>query len=47
MESQSTVPANANTDCPGTEAEEAGKAAACAGCPNQVRETQLKAQSNP
>ena len=23
------------TDCPGTEAEEAGKASACDGCPNQ------------
>ncbi|CAI5469993.1 unnamed protein product [Closterium sp. Yama58-4] len=29
------VPADANQHCPGTGAEEAGKAAACAGCPNQ------------
>lgn len=29
------VPDNANAHCPGTGAEEAGKAAACAGCPNQ------------
>ncbi|MCO5574865.1 hypothetical protein L7F22_028658 [Adiantum nelumboides] len=29
------VPEDANQHCPGTEAETAGKAAACAGCPNQ------------
>jgi Mrp family chromosome partitioning ATPase len=29
------VPANANTECVGPTAENAGKAAACAGCPNQ------------
>ncbi|KAJ7547523.1 hypothetical protein O6H91_08G089400 [Diphasiastrum complanatum] len=29
------VPQNANEHCPGTEAEAAGKAAACEGCPNQ------------
>ncbi|CAI5505743.1 unnamed protein product [Closterium sp. Naga37s-1] len=29
------VPEDANQHCPGTGAEEAGKAAACAGCPNQ------------
>ncbi|BBN11938.1 ATP-binding protein involved in chromosome partitioning [Marchantia polymorpha subsp. ruderalis] len=29
------VPQNANEHCPGTEAEEAGKAASCEGCPNQ------------
>ncbi|GJP51885.1 hypothetical protein CLOM_g11009 [Closterium sp. NIES-68] len=29
------VPEGANQHCPGTGAEEAGKAAACAGCPNQ------------
>ena len=31
----STVPANANTGCVGPSSEQAGKAAACAGCPNQ------------
>ncbi|KNC47391.1 cytosolic Fe-S cluster assembly factor nubp1 [Thecamonas trahens ATCC 50062] len=30
-----TVPENANDHCPGTESETAGKAASCAGCPNQ------------
>lgn len=30
------VPEGANQHCPGTQAEEAGKAAACAGCPNQA-----------
>mmetsp|Transcript_20471 Transcript_20471/g.51031 ORF Transcript_20471/g.51031 Transcript_20471/m.51031 type:complete len:389 (-) Transcript_20471:196-1362(-) len=30
------VPADANEHCPGTDAEAAGKAAACAGCPNQA-----------
>ena len=29
------VPADANESCPGTNAEAAGRAAACAGCPNQ------------
>ncbi|PWY96896.1 P-loop containing nucleoside triphosphate hydrolase protein, partial [Testicularia cyperi] len=29
------VPENAPEHCPGTESEEAGRAAACAGCPNQ------------
>ncbi|UZJ53163.1 hypothetical protein CBS101457_002483 [Exobasidium rhododendri] len=29
------VPENAPAHCPGTESEEAGKASACAGCPNQ------------
>jgi Mrp family chromosome partitioning ATPase len=29
------VPEDANQHCPGTEAEEAGKASACDGCPNQ------------
>ncbi|GFR46383.1 hypothetical protein Agub_g7978, partial [Astrephomene gubernaculifera] len=29
------VPANANQHCPGASSEQAGKAAACAGCPNQ------------
>lgn len=29
------VPENAPEHCPGTESEEAGKASACAGCPNQ------------
>jgi Mrp family chromosome partitioning ATPase len=29
------VPQNANQGCPGTEADSAGKAEACAGCPNQ------------
>jgi len=28
------VPENANAHCPGTQAEDAGKASACAGCPN-------------
>eukprot|EP00741_Cyanophora_paradoxa_P008001 tig00001234_g7740.t1 len=28
------VPANANEHCPGTQSDEAGKSAACAGCPN-------------
>lgn len=27
---------NIYTDCPGTESKDAGKASACAGCPNQV-----------
>lgn len=31
----STVPENAPEHCPGTESEAAGKAEACAGCPNQ------------
>ncbi|KAH3871208.1 hypothetical protein DPMN_034402, partial [Dreissena polymorpha] len=30
-----TVPENAPTHCPGTESEDAGKASACQGCPNQ------------
>ncbi|KAG2452735.1 hypothetical protein HYH02_002965 [Chlamydomonas schloesseri] len=29
------VPENANQHCPGTSSEQAGKSAACAGCPNQ------------
>lgn len=29
------VPDNAPEHCPGTQAENAGKSAACAGCPNQ------------
>ncbi|BAF15047.1 Os04g0485400 [Oryza sativa Japonica Group] len=29
------VPENANDHCPGTQSEAAGKADACAGCPNQ------------
>ncbi|EFJ42004.1 hypothetical protein VOLCADRAFT_107437 [Volvox carteri f. nagariensis] len=29
------VPENANQHCPGTSSDQAGKAAACAGCPNQ------------
>eukprot|EP00397_Hematodinium_sp_SG-2012_P035047 GEMP01037652.1.p1 GENE.GEMP01037652.1~~GEMP01037652.1.p1 ORF type:complete len:421 (-),score=91.92 GEMP01037652.1:721-1899(-) len=29
------VPENANEECPGTNADTAGKSAACAGCPNQ------------
>ncbi|GJN21514.1 hypothetical protein PR202_gb08996 [Eleusine coracana subsp. coracana] len=29
------VPKDANEHCPGTQSEEAGKADACAGCPNQ------------
>uniref|UniRef100_A0A0E0K209 Cytosolic Fe-S cluster assembly factor NBP35 n=1 Tax=Oryza punctata TaxID=4537 RepID=A0A0E0K209_ORYPU len=32
---KSDVPADANEHCPGTQSEEAGKADACAGCPNQ------------
>eukprot|EP00357_Protocruzia_adherens_P033270 CAMPEP_0114984496 /NCGR_PEP_ID=MMETSP0216-20121206/7307_1 /TAXON_ID=223996 /ORGANISM="Protocruzia adherens, Strain Boccale" /LENGTH=335 /DNA_ID=CAMNT_0002346635 /DNA_START=27 /DNA_END=1034 /DNA_ORIENTATION=- len=38
MDSSSTaskVPENANTDCPGTDSDQAGKSSACAGCPNQ------------
>ncbi|XP_047026476.1 cytosolic Fe-S cluster assembly factor NUBP1 homolog [Helicoverpa zea] len=31
----SSVPDNAPQHCPGTQSEEAGKASACAGCPNQ------------
>ncbi|CAH0729452.1 unnamed protein product, partial [Brenthis ino] len=31
----SNVPENAPNHCPGTESEDAGKASACAGCPNQ------------
>jgi Mrp family chromosome partitioning ATPase len=31
---EKSVPENANTSCPGTEAGDAGKADACAGCPN-------------
>ncbi|KAG7296420.1 hypothetical protein JYU34_021577 [Plutella xylostella] len=31
----SSVPDNAPTHCPGTQSEDAGKASACAGCPNQ------------
>lgn len=31
----SDVPADANIHCPGTQSEKAGKASACAGCPNQ------------
>lgn len=31
----STVPENAPEHCPGTESEDAGKASACQGCPNQ------------
>ncbi|CAK0763003.1 cytosolic Fe-S cluster assembly factor nbp35 [Coccomyxa viridis] len=30
------VPDNANEHCPGTESEQAGQAASCAGCPNQA-----------
>ncbi|RRT74762.1 hypothetical protein B296_00003712 [Ensete ventricosum] len=29
------IPENANEHCPGPQSEEAGKADACAGCPNQ------------
>lgn len=32
----SATPDNANAGCPGTSAEDAGKASACAGCPNQA-----------
>eukprot|EP00883_Tetradesmus_obliquus_P010732 jgi/Sobl393_1/3450/SZX76224.1 len=31
----SDVPDNAPAHCPGTQSEDAGKASACAGCPNQ------------
>ena len=34
--SEMTVPSDANTECPGTDSQQAGTAAACAGCPNQV-----------
>jgi len=33
---QQQVPANANEGCVGPAAQEAGKAAACAGCPNKA-----------
>lgn len=35
-ESRQEIPANANEGCVGPAAEEAGKAAACAGCPNRT-----------
>lgn len=35
MSGTGDVPSNAPEHCPGTSSEEAGKAAACAGCPNQ------------
>lgn len=36
MSAQEDRPADAPEHCPGTQSEEAGKAAACAGCPNQA-----------
>ncbi|EFN55480.1 hypothetical protein CHLNCDRAFT_23038 [Chlorella variabilis] len=36
MSAGGSVPEGANQHCPGTEDEQAGKAAACAGCPNQA-----------
>ncbi|KAI9202163.1 P-loop containing nucleoside triphosphate hydrolase protein [Polychytrium aggregatum] len=35
MSSENSVPDNAPQHCPGTESDQAGKADACAGCPNQ------------
>lgn len=35
MSSEADVPENAAEHCPGTQSEDAGKANACAGCPNQ------------
>ena len=37
MEANAPLPAPVPENCPGTASEAAGKAAACAGCPNQVR----------
>ena len=34
-QSRTDVPDSANVGCPGTKSDEAGKADACAGCPNQ------------
>ena len=36
MEANAPLPAPVPENCPGTASEAAGKAAACAGCPNQV-----------
>ena len=36
QQASSGVPANANEGCVGPAAQEAGKAAACAGCPNKA-----------
>ena len=42
MEANAPLPAPVPENCPGTASEAAGKAAACAGCPNQVRSLQRR-----